>query len=118
MQTLKEIFGIAATAMEAVGVLTILAGTVLVSLWFLGQLRGGEMASVYVEYRRRIGKAIILGLEFLIAGDIIRTVAVSHTFESVAALGVIVLIRTFLSFTLEYGIQGHWPWRPAARSDK
>ena len=118
MNTLKEIFGIAAAAMEAMGVLTILAGTVVVSVWFLGQLRGAGISGVYVEYRRRIGKAIILGLEFLIAGDIIRTVAVSHSFESVAVLGLIVLIRTFLSFTLEYGIEGHWPWHPAARNGK
>lgn len=118
MQTLKELFGFSAVIMEAIGVFTILAGFALATIWMFAQLRAADKSAVYGEYRRKLGKAIILGLEFLIAGDIIRTVAVSHTFESVAVLGVIVLIRTFLSITLEYGIEGHWPWRPATRRRK
>jgi len=118
MQSLKEIFGVSAVVMEAFGVLVILAGFALSSFWILGQLSGSGRSALYGEYRRKLGKSIILGLEFLIAGDIIRTVAVSHTFESVAVLGVIVLIRAFLSFTLEYGVEGHWPWKPAARGRK
>jgi len=118
MHTLKELFGQSAVIMEAVGVFTILAGFALATAWVFTQWREADKSAVYSEYRRKLGKAIILGLEFLIAGDIIRTVAVSHSFESVAVLGVIVLIRAFLSFTLEYGIEGHWPWRPAARHRK
>ena len=64
----------------------------------------------YRIYRQRVGKAILLGLEFLVAGDIIRTVAVSPTFRSVGVLGGIVLVRTFLSFTLEVELEGRWPW--------
>jgi uncharacterized membrane protein len=79
---------------------------------FLWRWRGSG-ADGYGDLRRGLGKTIILGLEFLIAGDIIRTVAVSHTVQSVAVLGVIVLIRAFLSFTLESGIEGRWPWHKA-----
>jgi len=118
METLKEIFGLSAVVMEAIGVFTILTGFALSSVWMLGQMRGPDRSIVYVEYRRKLGKSIILGLEFLIAGDIIRTVAVSHTFESVAVLGVIVLIRSFLSVTLEYGIEGHWPWKSVDKKRK
>jgi len=65
----------------------------------------------YRQTRRRLGRAILLGLEFLVAADIIRTVVISPTLGSVAALGVIVLIRTFLSAALQVEIEGHWPWQ-------
>ena len=64
----------------------------------------------YRQYRQRLGRAILLGLELLVAGDIIRTVAVTPTFESAGVLAVIVLIRTFLSFSLEVELEGRWPW--------
>jgi len=108
MQALKELFGIAALVMETIGVATILLGSVAVTVRFLVFARAA--ADRYGGYRRALGKTIILGLEFLIAGDIIRTVAVSHSLESVAVLAVIVLIRTFLSFALGYEIEGRWPW--------
>ena len=66
-----------------------------------------------------MGKAILLGLEFLVAADIIRTVAVEPTFTSVGVLAIVVAVRTFLSFTLDVELQGRWPWQsrhPAARS--
>lgn len=115
MLTLKELFGYAALAMETVGVAIILFGSALVATRFVLQARG-RRRDAYGEFRRALGKAIILGLEFLIAGDIIRTVTVSHSLESVAVLGIIVLIRAFLSVTLEFGIEGVWPWRRAARA--
>jgi uncharacterized membrane protein len=59
------------------------------------------------------GRSILLGLEFLVAADIIRTVAVQPSLQNVAVLGLIVLIRTFLSFSLEVEIDGRWPWRRA-----
>jgi uncharacterized membrane protein len=67
----------------------------------------------YETYRRLLGRSILLGLEFLVAADIIRTVAVTPTFRSVGVLAVIVLIRTFLSFALELEITGRWPWQKA-----
>ena len=74
----------------------------------------------YRVYRQDLGRAILLGLEFLIAGDIIRTVAVAPTLQNVLVLGLIVLIRTFLSFSLQLEIEGKLPWsresRPARRA--
>lgn len=66
---------------------------------------------IFQELRQSLGRGILLGLEFLIAADIIYTVAVDLTFESIGVLAVVVLIRTFLSFTLEVELTGRWPWR-------
>jgi uncharacterized membrane protein len=78
-------------------------------------LLGGQGAEQgYRIVRTVFGRSILLGLEFLVAADIIRTVAVQPSLENVAVLGLIVLIRTFLSFSLEVEIDGRWPWRRAA----
>ena len=74
--------------------------------------QGGERG--YRIVRTVFGRSILLGLEFLVAADIIRTVAVQPSLQNVAVLGLIVLIRTFLSFSLEVEIDGRWPWRRAA----
>jgi uncharacterized membrane protein len=66
---------------------------------------------VYEEYRRLLGRSILLGLEFLVAADIIRTVAIEPTFYNVGVLAIIVIIRTFLSFALGLEITGRWPWQ-------
>jgi uncharacterized membrane protein len=73
--------------------------------------RGAEKLTAYRAYRQLLGRSILLGLELLVAADIIRTVAVTPTFESVGVLAIIVLIRTFLSFSLELEITGRWPWQ-------
>ncbi|MET3902310.1 DUF1622 domain-containing protein [Paenarthrobacter sp. 4246] len=73
--------------------------------------RGLAPFSPYRSYRQLLGRSILLGLELLVAADIIRTVAVTPTFESVGVLAIIVLIRTFLSFSLELEITGRWPWQ-------
>ena len=62
-------------------------------------------------YRQDLGRAILLGLEFLVAGDIIRTVVVAPTFDNVIVLGLIVPIRTFLSMSLQLELDGRWPWQ-------
>jgi uncharacterized membrane protein len=69
----------------------------------------------YDVFRRRLGRSILLGLEFLVAADIIRTVAVTPTGESVAVLAGIVAIRTFLSFSLQVEMTGAWPWQQRAQ---
>ena len=70
--------------------------------------RGNELVK---ESRQQLGQGILLGLEFLVAADIIHTVAVELTFQTVGVLFLIVLIRTFLSFTLEVELTGNWPWQ-------
>lgn len=63
------------------------------------------------EVRQRLGRGILLGLEFLVGGDIIHTVAIELTFETLGVLALVVIIRTFLSFTLEVELTGRWPWQ-------
>jgi uncharacterized membrane protein len=103
-----------ASAIEAVGIAIIVAGALASSLYFLWQLLNGcVLADSYQAYRANLGRGILLGLEFLIAADIIGTVAVEPTLQNLGVLAIIVVIRTFLSFTLEVEIQGHWPWQHA-----
>jgi uncharacterized membrane protein len=71
---------------------------------------------VYRRFRQEVGRAILLGLELLVAADIIRTVAISPTLESVAVLSGIVLVRTFLRFSLEVELTAMWPWAKRATS--
>lgn len=98
--------------LELVGVTIITAGAVGTLLIFLYRaVRSENLINAAALFRSSFGRAILLGLEFLIAGDIINTVAVRPTLESVAVLAGIVLIRTFLSFSLELEIEGRWPWQ-------
>lgn len=95
---------------DLVGVAAIVIGALFAGILALRGLarRNGE---VYVPFRRSLGRSILLGLELLVAADIIKTVALTPTLESVAVLAGIVLIRTFLSFSLELEISGRWPWQ-------
>jgi len=111
-----EIISIAGYAIEAVGVLVIVAGSCISSVAFIRAFRNLPEGLAYRTYRRQLGRSIILGLEFLIAGDIVRTVVVADTLENVAILGLIILIRSFLSATLHLEVEGRWPWQ-AERQD-
>ena len=104
-------------AVEFVGVAIILLGAAAATARFLMRWRGASIEVAYREYRQNLGRAILLGLEFLVAGDIINTVAIAPSLESVAVLAGIVAIRTFLSFSLEVEIEGRWPWARAATTD-
>jgi len=73
-------------------------------------------AGSYERLRRNLGRSILLGLEVLIVADIVRTVVVDQTFESVTVLGIIVLIRILLSFSLDVEIDGVWPWNRLSES--
>jgi uncharacterized membrane protein len=104
--------------LELAGLAVIAVGTVATCVLVLGRaVRRRDTAEIYDRLRQGIGRTVLLGLEFLIAADIVRTVAVTLTLESVAFLGLIVVIRTFLSFSLEVELQGRWPWQapPAGR---
>ena len=98
-----------AKVIDALGVAVIVGGVVLATA--LIARSGADWDQRFREYRRGVGRSILLGLEFLVAADIIRTVAISPTFRGVGVLAIIVLIRTFLSFTLELEIDGRWPWQ-------
>ena len=106
-----EIISVAGYAVEAVGVLVVVVGSCVASVAFIRTFRQLPEGSAYATFRRQLGRSIILGLEFLIAGDIIRTVVVADTLENVAVLGLIILIRTFLGVTLHLEVEGRWPWQ-------
>lgn len=98
-------------AMEGVGVVVIVIGAIVATVTFLrAVLRRDDFGSAYRLYRRGLGRALLLGLELLVAGDIIRTVTADPTLTDVAVLAGIVLIRTFLSVALEMETEGRWPW--------
>lgn len=96
---------------EAVGVSVIVVGAVAATVSLLPHFRRSPGMSSFAAYRARLAQAILLGLEFLVAADIIGTVAVRATLSNVAVLGLIVLVRTALSFVLELEIEGRWPWQ-------
>ena len=118
MSVVEVIEGIG-KVIDAIGVAVIAGGAILAVFLTIGRIRQ-EDSGAYEFFRRRLGRAILLGLEFLVAADIIRTVAVTPSAESVAVLGGIVLIRTFLSFSLQLEVTGAWPWqqRSIAAADK
>ena len=111
MMKFTEIISTAGYAIEALGVLVVVAGSIVASVAFISTVKKLPEGVAYQKYRRQLGRSIILGLEFLIAGDIIRTVVVSDTMENVAVLGMIILIRSFLSLTLHLEVEGRWPWQ-------
>ncbi|MFF2389798.1 DUF1622 domain-containing protein [Agromyces sp. NPDC058104] len=99
---------------DVIGVVAIVVG-VLYAMVDAAIRRIRRTGPIYERFRRVLGRGILIGLELLVAADIIRTVAVTPTLESVGVLGLIVLIRTFLSWSLAVEITGRWPWqRPAA----
>ncbi len=104
-----------AQGFEVLGVLTLVAGVVWSAvLAVLAWRRSGTGEQALAALRRAFGASLLLGLEVLVAADLIRTIAVAPTVDNVLVLGLIVLIRTFLSFSLETEIDGVLPWRRAA----
>lgn len=97
-------------AIDVIGVAVIALGGVLAVGFALGRLLRKQPDS-YRLFRQQLGRAILLGLELLVAADIIRTVAVTPDLKSVGVLAGIVAIRTFLSFSLEVEMTGRWPWQ-------
>jgi uncharacterized membrane protein len=95
---------------DAAGVVVIVGGIAVTVLLTVGRMLRRQ-SHVYRRFRQEVGRAILLGLELLVAADIIRTVALNPTLESVAVLSVIVLVRTLLSFSLEVEVTGVWPWQ-------
>lgn len=107
MQAISTIF-------EISGVAVILAGFAF-ALWRGGvRVRTGRLPEAYEAVRATFGRSVLLGLEVLVAADLIRTIAVEPTLSNLAVLAALVGIRTFLSWSLEVEIDGHWPWRREA----
>ncbi|MFO1036485.1 MAG: DUF1622 domain-containing protein [Geminicoccaceae bacterium] len=105
-----ETIEFAGQCVDLAGVALIIIGILLATLRFLWAVARAD-AGAYQGYRSGLGRSLLLGLEFLVAADIIRTVAVTPTFSSVGVLAIIVAIRTFLSWSLELELEGRWPWQ-------
>ena len=104
----------ASLGIEMLGAVIIVAGVLRVAITrgtvrFLLKL---DEPGAYESYKHQIGRSLLLGLEFLVAGDVVRTVALEPTLDNVAVLGLLVLVRTFLSWSLTVEIEGRWPWQP------
>ncbi|MQA90356.1 MAG: DUF1622 domain-containing protein [Gemmatimonas sp.] len=96
---------------EIIGILVMLFGIVFASVVFLRNWRRDDIDKAFHQLRANLGRAILLGLEFMVVGDIINTVAVTPTLGNLAVLAVIIGIRTLLSFALQIEIDGKLPWR-------
>ena len=109
----------AALGIEMLGAVVIVAGVVRVAITrgtvrYLFQL---DKPGAYESYKHQMGRSLLLGLEFLVAGDVVRTVALEPTLNNVAVLGLLVLIRTFLSWSLAVEMEHRWPWQGRAEQD-
>jgi uncharacterized membrane protein len=112
-----EFLRIVISVIELAGVAVIVVAALVATIAYLrgGAMRGG-WASGFQPFRATLGRGILLGLEFLIAADIIRTITLDPTIDSLIILGGIVVVRTFLSLSLQVEIEGRWPWQPARQA--
>ncbi len=105
IETVAEIF-------DLLGVAILVVGTGVATLLFFSSLiKTAQPVPAIKRFKVHIGRAMLLGLEVLIAADIVKTVALEPTIDNMAALGLLVIVRTFLSWTLALEIEGHWPWQ-------
>ena len=116
---LLEWIEVAALGLELLAVGLILAVALGSTALFARRFRGDRERRLvaYEAYKVQLGRGLLLGLELLVAADVVRTVALEPTLNSVAVLGLLVLIRTFLSWSLVVEIEHHWPWQRAAHPE-
>jgi len=107
-----------ALGLEFFGIGVIVVGVFVASVVYLKDSYAVSSEIAYTRYRANLGRGILLGLEILIGADIIATIISPLTWDSVGLLGLVVIIRTFLSFSLEAEIDGEWPWRRKSRESQ
>lgn len=118
-ETIRELVHIAVLAMEVVAVLIIVAGLAIGLTRFAARgLDHSDRRDAYHQFRVWMGRALLLGLEILVAADVVNTVALEPTLENVATLGLLVVIRTFLGWSLVVEIEGRWPWQARTSPDE
>jgi uncharacterized membrane protein len=111
--TIRELVEVATTAFELLAIVIVVAVILLATVVYIWRIFGREAdTSTYKNYRHGVARALLLGLEILVAADVIRTVALEPTLHNVLMLGVLVLIRTFLGWSLVVEIEERWPWQP------
>lgn len=114
---MDEFARIVANALEIVALVIILVGALFATVRALLELSGADANRTYSRFRGRFGRAIILSLEFLVAADIIGTVAIEPSFTNIGVLAAIIAVRTFLSFSIEVETEGRWPWQATPSGD-
>ena len=107
----KQAADVVGTGFQVVGIAVLVIGALLAFVVYLKASRRRDTPTAYSDLRRDLGKAILVGLELLVAADIISSVAINPTFATVGVLGMIIVIRTFLSWSLEVEVNGRWPWQ-------
>ena len=116
--TYDEFISDVVKVVEGVGAaIMVVGGLVAFGVYLVAVSRPATRGAAYVQLRQSLGRFMLLGLEVLIVGDIVRTIIVDPTIESVAVLGMIVVIRIVLSFSLEVEIEGTWPWNRGRDGD-
>ena len=111
MELFKLIISSVGYAIETVGVIVIVIGVIRAAWTARGALFTEDREIVFRRFRHDFAQTTLVGMDFLIAGDIIRTVIVSHTLSGITTLGLLVAIRTVLVFTLHLELEGRWPWQ-------
>ena len=115
MASVHEWIEFSAQGIEALAVMIMVAFIVVGTVrWLFHSGKGIEKA--YERYRVMIGRSLLLGLELLVAADIIRTVALEATLSNILTLGALVVVRTFLGWTLAVEVEGRWPWQAGPKA--
>ena len=111
---------LAIRAIEVLAVAIIVVAVFVFTARFLYAilLRRGRTAEAFTRYKHGMGKALLVALELLVAADVVQTVVLEFTLSNVAALGLLVLVRTFLSWSLVVEIEGRWPWQPERKAEQ
>ena len=102
---------LAILALELAGTATIFGGAVIASILFAKNAFAGGFEAAYRAFRAALGRTILLGLEFLVAADILKSLVMPHELQNLLGLAVLMVARTFLSVSLNVEINGHWPWQ-------
>jgi uncharacterized membrane protein len=110
VETLHTYIEYGATSIEAMAITVIVGAFLFASIRFLVHT-GQHAPNAYHRYKIFLGRSLTLGLEFLVAADVIRTVGVGPTFQNIAILSAIIVARTFLSWSLVVEMEGRWPWQ-------
>jgi uncharacterized membrane protein len=113
MDAFHTVIDVGASAVEAMGVLLILCAFLWASISFVVHARE-QVGHRYEHYKLALGRALSLGLEFLVAADVIKTVTTAPTFTNIGVLAAVIVTRTFLSWSLAVEMEGRWPWQQAA----
>jgi uncharacterized membrane protein len=111
--------GIGASTIEAIAVALIVGYILIATLGWLARSLVQRRFAIehYSSFRSTLGRSLLLGLEILVAADVVRTVVLEPTLRNYAALGLLVVVRTFLSWSIVLEIEGRWPWRPRASEE-